>query len=82
MKEVYGSLFLDDQSDFNRTAMIKNSKGIIEKIRAELSPDQFKLIPARITLCREDEIKPIEKIIERIQSIQLEKPNRIALNGA
>ena len=63
------------------TLFIGNSKETIEKIRAGYNPEQFKLIPAHITLCREDELEPIEKIIERIKSIQLEKPIRIELNG-
>ena len=63
------------------TLFLENSNENIENIRAEYNPEQFNLISAHITLCREDEIESIEKIIERIKSIQLEKPIRIELNG-
>ena len=61
------------------TLFIENSNENIENIRALYNPEQFNLISAHITLCREDEIEPIEKIIERIKSIHLEKPIRIEL---
>ena len=63
------------------TLFLENSNETIENIRAKYNPEQFNLISAHITLCREDEINPIGKIIERIKSIQLEKPIRIELNG-
>ncbi|MFB9053816.1 2'-5' RNA ligase family protein [Formosa undariae] len=63
------------------TLFIEKSSENIEKIRATYNPEQFHLIPCHITLCRENEIEPISKIIERITSINLEKPLRIALNG-
>ncbi len=50
---------------------------MIEKIRAEFNPIQFKLIPAHVTLCRENEIEPIEKVIENIKSFSLDNPLRI-----
>lgn len=56
---------------------INEPNGNIEKIRAEFNPLQFNLISAHVTLCREDEIEPTEKTIERIKSICLEKPIRI-----
>ena len=55
---------------------------MIERIRAEFNPVQYKLIPAHVTLCREDEIEPIEKIIENIHSIKLMAPIQIQLNCA
>ncbi|MEZ4802744.1 MAG: 2'-5' RNA ligase family protein [Gelidibacter sp.] len=56
------------------TLFIEPINAPIEKIRAEYNPEQFNLISAHITLCREDEIEPIEKIIEHIKSISLKKP--------
>ncbi len=64
------------------TLFIEKSNENIEKIRAEFNPEQFDLIKAHVTLCREDEIEPIDKIIERIRSINLKKPIRIEFNGA
>jgi len=59
------------------TLFIDGSNDAIEKIRAEYNPKQYELIPAHVTLCREDEIEPIEDIIKRIESIDLKKPIRI-----
>ena len=50
---------------------------MIKKIRAEFSPIQFKLIPAHVTLCRENEIEHIEKVIENIISLAPGNPLRI-----
>ena len=50
---------------------------MIEKIRAEFNPIQFNLIPAHVTLCRENEIEHIEKVIENIMSLSLDNPLRI-----
>lgn len=49
----------------------------IEKIRAEFNPVQHNLIPAHITLCREDEIGELGKIITNMQSIKLNSPIKI-----
>lgn len=49
----------------------------IEAIRSEFNPVQYNLIPAHVTLCREDEIEPIQETIKRIQAISLEKPIQI-----
>lgn len=59
------------------TLFIDDPNGNVEKIRAEFNPIQYNLIPAHVTLCREDEIEPIEKTIVRLESIVLEKPIRI-----
>ena len=61
------------------TLFINEPNGNIERIRAEFNPVQFELIPAHVTLCREDEIEPIQATIERIKSISLENPVRIEL---
>jgi len=61
------------------TLFIEESNETIEKIRADFNPEQHNLIPAHITLCREEEIKQIDDIIERIKSISLKKPILIEL---
>jgi 2'-5' RNA ligase len=53
---------------------------MIERIRAEFNPVQYQLVAAHVTLCREDEIEPFEKIIKNIQSIYLQLPVKIQLN--
>lgn len=64
------------------TLFINEPNGNIEKIRAEFNPEQYNLISAHITLCREDEIEPIEKTIARIKTIALAKPIRIEFGKA
>ena len=59
------------------TLFIHEPTGNIEKIRAEYNPIQYHLIPAHVTLCRENEIEPLEQTAERIKSIKIEKPIRI-----
>ena len=59
------------------TLFIYEPNGAIEKIRAAFNPGQFNLIPAHITLCREDEIEPIEPVIENLKSTCLTGPLRI-----
>jgi 2'-5' RNA ligase len=59
------------------TLFINEPNGNIEKVRAEFNPEQFNLISAHVTLCTQDEIEPIEKIIRQIKSITLDKPVRI-----
>lgn len=61
------------------TLFIHEPNGTIESIRAEFNPIQFHLIPAHVTLCREGEIEPIQKTIERITSMSLQKPIRVTL---
>ena len=61
------------------TLFINEPSGTIEEIRAYYNPVQYNLIKAHITLCREDEIEPTEKLIERITSILLVRPLRIEL---
>jgi 2'-5' RNA ligase superfamily len=38
----------------------------IEKIRSRFNPLQYELIKTHVTLCREDELEKIEKIIQRL----------------
>lgn len=60
-----------------RRLFISNGNEAIEKIRETFNPVQFSLIAAHVTLCGEDEIEPLEKVIKNIKSIQLDKPIRI-----
>ena len=55
------------------TLFINEQNTTIEKIRCAFNPIQYNLIPAHVTLCREDEIEPIEGTIARIQAIALEE---------
>lgn len=64
------------------TLFVNEPDGAIEKIRAQYNSVQFNLIRAHVTLCREDEIEPIENTIERLQSISFKKPIRIQFKKA
>jgi len=59
------------------TLFIGNQAKVIEHIRAEFNPLQFHLIPAHVTLCRENEIEPLEKLIANLRSIKWSKPLKI-----
>ncbi len=43
-----------------------NDAEIIEQVRLKYNPRQFELIKAHVTLCREDEIQNLEKIISNL----------------
>lgn len=62
------TLFLRDQND------------TIEKIRTEFNPIQQQLIAAHVTLCREDEIEPLELVLQNIKAIVLDQPLSIAFH--
>ena len=59
------------------TLFIGDQNQVIEKIRVEFNPEQYGRIPTHVTLCREDEIEPIEKVIENIRFLSWDKPLRI-----
>ena len=59
------------------TLFIEEAYDNIENVRSEFNPKQFNLIPAHVTLCREDEIEQLDDIIERIKSICLAYPIRV-----
>jgi len=63
------------------TLFIHYQNEIIEKIRSEFNPTQFNLIAAHVTLCREDELDPIERVIENIESIYISKPIKIEFDA-
>jgi hypothetical protein len=54
---------------------------VIEEIRERFNPVQHGLITAHITLCREDEIEEIGKVIPNIEKIQLNSPLILKLNA-
>lgn len=43
-----------------------NDAETIEQVRQEFNPRQFEIIKAHVTLCREDEIKELEKVISNL----------------
>ena len=51
------------------TLFIEHSNDAIEKTRDFYNPEEFELSAAHITLCCEDELEPIDIIIERIKSM-------------
>ncbi len=53
----------------------------IEKVRMKFNPEQYKLIEAHVTLCREDEIVDLKTIINNLKSIQLSEPICIYFNS-
>ncbi len=54
------------------TLFVQDNNGTIEKIRKKFNPVQYELIPAHVTLCREDEIELIEKVVQNIKSLRLD----------
>jgi 2'-5' RNA ligase len=59
------------------TLFIGEHNETIERIRTQFNPIQFNLVAAHVTLCREDEIEQIEKVIENIKSLAQVEPLRI-----
>ena len=59
------------------TLFITDQNEAIEKIRAEFNPIQYRLIGAHVTLCREDEIETLDKVVRNIKSLNLDEPIRI-----
>lgn len=47
----------------------KNQSKVIEQIRKEYNPKQFDLINSHVTLCREDEIGEVDKVLEILSSL-------------
>jgi 2'-5' RNA ligase len=57
-KRIQLTLFLDE-----------SKSEAIEKIRKEFNPEQYALIKSHLTLCREDELEPIEKVIKNLEKL-------------
>jgi 2'-5' RNA ligase len=64
------------------TLFISGQTEIIEALREEFNPIQFRLIPAHVTLCREDELEALDTIIKNIKAINLDKPVKITFGDA
>jgi len=47
----------------------RDKSEMIEKIREEFNPLQYKLIKSHVTLCREDELEPIEQVIQNLEKL-------------
>ena len=60
-KRIQLTLFIDE--DKSET---------IENIRKKFNPLQFDLIKSHVTLCREDELKPIEQVIQNLAMLNHE----------
>ncbi|TGD59800.1 2'-5' RNA ligase family protein [Flavobacterium humi] len=43
----------------------------IEKIRKKYNPEQFRIIPSHVTLCREDEIENMPRVLENLKALAL-----------
>lgn len=48
----------------------RNESELIEKVREKYNPEQFRLIAAHVTLCREDEIENIERVIQNLEKLK------------
>lgn len=59
-KRIQLTLFIDE-----------NELGQIEKIRKEFNPEQYALIKAHVTLCREDELTQIENVVLNLTKLEL-----------
>jgi len=46
-----------------------NKSEVIEKIRRQFNPEQYELIKSHVTLCREDELEPIEKVMQNLEEL-------------
>jgi 2'-5' RNA ligase len=62
------------------TLFVQGDNGTIENIRKEFNPIQHKLISAHVTLCREDEIGSIDKVLENLKAVKLENPLKITFD--
>ena len=59
------------------TLFLRDKSDMIERLRHKYNPIQYDLIPAHVTLCREDEIIDIGKVIENLKSINNSLPIKI-----
>jgi 2'-5' RNA ligase len=64
------------------TLFISPQNENIERIRETFNPLQFNLIAAHVTLCREDEIEDMEKVVSNINTIQLNAALQIDFSAA
>jgi 2'-5' RNA ligase len=57
-KRIQLTLFVDE-----------NESEVIETIRREFNPEQYKLIKSHLTLCREDELEQIEVVLQTLSRL-------------
>lgn len=54
------------------TLFIKEADSkLIESVRQKFNPKQYELIKSHVTLCREDELIPLEKVIDNLSKLNL-----------
>jgi len=63
------------------TLFITHQNQTIEQVRARFNPIQHSLIPAHVTLCREDEIEQLEQVLTNIKNIKLNRPIQIGFEA-
>lgn len=63
------------------TLFLKENYEIIEQVRATYNPRQQHLIAAPITLCREDELENLDKVLKKASTIRLKNPIKIVMNS-
>ena len=44
----------------------------IEQVRRRFNPAQFELIAAHVTLCREDELQPLDRVLRNLEQLEHE----------
>lgn len=59
------------------TLFIRDKFEIIEKIRKQFNPTQHKIISAHVTLCREDEISSLDKVLKNLETLKAASPLKI-----
>jgi 2'-5' RNA ligase len=79
-------IFMPNASEHNQTRrqltlfIRERDKETIEKIRKRYNPIQYQLISAHVTLCREDEIAPLDMVIENMKSFKIDCPLKITFD--
>ncbi|WP_207431483.1 2'-5' RNA ligase family protein [Sabulibacter ruber] len=61
------------------TLFLTENQETIERIRARFNPAQFRLIPAHVTLCREEELQDLDKVRANLAAIKLATPLQVNL---
>jgi hypothetical protein len=56
----------------------ENKSGVIEKIREAFNPQQYELIKAHVTLCREDELEQLDKVLANLETLHNDYINSFA----
>lgn len=59
------------------TLFIRDKSEIIEKIRKQFNPIQHKIISAHVTLCREDEISSLDRVLKNLKTLKEASPLKI-----